>query len=67
MKPWRGADGQVGGALLFTEIITDEVDARHALTASEQRFRGLFENAAMGIALSESTAPTSSAIPPSPL
>jgi PAS domain S-box-containing protein len=51
VKPWRHADGRVGGILSFSEIITDEVEARHALAASEQRFRGLFEHAATGIAL----------------
>jgi PAS domain S-box-containing protein len=51
MKPWRDADDRIGGALLFSEIVTDEVEARHALAASEQRFRGVFENAGIGIAL----------------
>jgi PAS domain S-box-containing protein len=49
MKPWRTADGRVGGALLFTEIVTKEVEARHALADSEERFRATFENAAVGI------------------
>ncbi len=50
MKPWRTAGGRVGGALLFCEIITKEVEARHALADSEERFRVTFENAAVGIA-----------------
>jgi PAS domain S-box-containing protein len=50
MKPWRTADGRVGGALLFSEIITKEVESRHALADSEERFRATFENAAVGIA-----------------
>jgi PAS domain S-box-containing protein len=49
MKPWRTADGRIGGALLFAEIVTDEVEARHALTESEERFRATFESAAVGI------------------
>jgi PAS domain S-box-containing protein len=49
MKPWRAADGGLGGALLFFETITAEVEARHALAESEERFRATFENAAVGI------------------
>jgi PAS domain S-box-containing protein len=49
MKPWRTADGRVGGALLFSEIVTKEVEARHALADSEERFRATFDNAAVGI------------------
>jgi PAS domain S-box-containing protein len=50
MKPWRTADGQIGGALLFTEVITGQVEARRAIAESEARFRATFENAAVGIA-----------------
>jgi PAS domain S-box-containing protein len=50
MKPWCTADGQIGGALLFSEVITDQVETRHALAESEARFRATFENAAVGVA-----------------
>jgi PAS domain S-box-containing protein len=50
MKPWRTADGRIGGALLFSEVITEQVAARRALAESEARFRATFENAAVGIA-----------------
>jgi PAS domain S-box-containing protein len=50
MKPWRTPDGRIGGALLFTEVITAQVEARRALADSEARFRATFENAAVGIA-----------------
>jgi len=49
MKPWRGTDGRRGGALLFFEIVTAEIEARNALANSEERFRATFENAAVGI------------------
>jgi PAS domain S-box-containing protein len=39
MKPWRTADGQIGGALLFFELISEEVAAKRALAESEARFR----------------------------
>ncbi|MFZ1103964.1 MAG: PAS domain S-box protein, partial [Hyphomicrobiaceae bacterium] len=51
MVPWRRADGKIGGALLFSEIMTEHVEARRALTDSEARFRATFENAAVGVAL----------------
>jgi PAS domain S-box-containing protein len=50
LKPWRTANGQIGGELLFTELITEEVAAKRALAESEARFRATFENAAVGIA-----------------
>ena len=51
MVPWRRADGNVGGALLFSELRTEQVEARRALIDSEARFRATFENAAVGVAL----------------
>jgi PAS domain S-box-containing protein len=51
MAPWRRADGSIGGALLFSEHRTEQVEARRALIDSEARFRGTFENAAVGVAM----------------
>jgi PAS domain S-box-containing protein len=51
MVPWCRANGNIGGALLFAEIITEEVEARRALAESEARFRATFENAAVGVVL----------------
>jgi PAS domain S-box-containing protein len=50
MKPWRTVNGRIGGAMLFAELITEQVQARRALAESEARFRATFENAAVGIA-----------------
>jgi PAS domain S-box-containing protein len=44
MKPWRTADGRIGGALLFSQFVTG------IYAESEARFRATFENAAVGIA-----------------
>jgi PAS domain S-box-containing protein len=44
MKPWRTADGRIGGAVLFTQFVTG------ILAKSEARFRATFENAAVGMA-----------------
>ena len=51
MAPWRGGDGRIGGAVLFAEVRTEQVEARRALADSEVRFRATFENAAVGVAL----------------
>jgi PAS domain S-box-containing protein len=50
IKPWRNAHGRFGGALLFSELITQQVEITHALHESEARARATFENAAVGIA-----------------
>ena len=49
MRPWRDSRGQIGGALLFSELVTDQIEIRHALYESESRARAAFENAAVGI------------------
>ncbi len=49
MKPWRLANGSIAGALLFSEIITDRVEARHALTEQEERMQAIVETAQQGI------------------
>jgi PAS domain S-box-containing protein len=49
MKPWRNVHGRIDGALLFSELVTEEVEIRHALHESEARARATFENAAVGI------------------
>jgi PAS domain S-box-containing protein len=50
MKPWRNTYCRIGGALLFGELITPQVEIRHALHESESLARATFENAAVGIA-----------------
>jgi PAS domain S-box-containing protein len=50
MKPWRTPDGRIGGALLFTEVINEQVEARRALATGEERSRVTFESAPVGIA-----------------
>ncbi|MBD0271051.1 MAG: PAS domain-containing protein, partial [Acetobacteraceae bacterium] len=39
MAPWRRADGSIGGALLFSEVVTGRVEAEQALAESEARLR----------------------------
>lgn len=48
--PWTTEDGEVGGIILFSEVITARKAAEGALRESEERFRATFEQAAVGIA-----------------
>jgi PAS domain S-box-containing protein len=50
MKPWRNINGRIGGAMLFAEMVNEQVEAKRAVAESEARFRATFENAAVGIA-----------------
>lgn len=44
MVPWYRADGTVGGALLFTEVVTARKQAEEVLRESEARLRDLNRN-----------------------
>jgi PAS domain S-box-containing protein len=50
MRPWRDGHGRIGGAILLSEFVTEQVEIKHALYESEARFRVTFENAPVGIA-----------------
>jgi PAS domain S-box-containing protein len=50
IKPWRTEDGRIGGALLYAEVMSDQVAARRALIDSERQFQVTFENAPIGLA-----------------
>jgi len=40
--PWRKADGEIGGLILFTQVITERKRAEQALRSSEERFARIF-------------------------
>jgi PAS domain S-box-containing protein len=50
MAPWRTDDGRIGGLVLYTEMVTKAVEAKHRLQAAEARYRAVFDQAAMGVA-----------------
>ena len=49
--PLHDADGDFQGAVFHMDDITERRTAKRQLRRSEQRFRGIFNNAALGIAL----------------
>ncbi|CAH2602457.1 Histidine kinase [Rhodovastum atsumiense] len=55
MTPWYRADGGIGGAVLFTEVVTQRRQAEAALRESEQRFRQIADAAPVMIWISDTT------------
>jgi len=50
MAPWRHDSGEIGGLVLYTEVVTANIEARQKLEAAEARYRAVFDQAAMGVA-----------------
>jgi PAS domain S-box-containing protein len=51
LHPWYESDGQVGGVIIFSEVITEKVEAEMELRESEKYNRMLFEQSVIGLAL----------------
>ncbi len=45
IRPWHHSDGEIGGIVIFSEVITARIQAEQALKASEARYRALIEQA----------------------
>lgn len=52
-RPWFNVDETIGGLIVYTEVITNQVLAENALRESESRFRLLAETAPFGIVISD--------------
>jgi PAS domain S-box-containing protein len=50
LRPWRTDDGDIGGLVLYTEVVTPRVESRLRLEAAEARYRAVFDQVAMGVA-----------------
>ena len=50
-RPWYESDGSVGGIIVYTEVITRQVEEREALRISESRYSALFNQSLEGIFL----------------
>ena len=42
-RPWYGANGSIDGIIVYTEVITERVQAEEALRKSEEKFKNLVE------------------------
>jgi PAS domain S-box-containing protein len=49
LEPWRRTDGQVGGLILFCEVITARVKAQHALRDSQARLELAIRAGELGV------------------
>jgi PAS domain S-box-containing protein len=50
VTPWRQANGAIGGLVLYTEVVTPQVEWRMSLEAAEARYRAVFDQVAVGVA-----------------
>jgi len=51
IRPWYESESQIGGIILFSEVITAQVEDREALRDSDKYNRMLFEQSAIGLVL----------------
>ena len=52
LKPWHDGAGRVGGIMLFSELVTRQVEARREVEQARARYRSVFNQTHVGIARS---------------
>jgi len=50
VRPWYTAEGEIGGIIILSEVVTQKKKAELAIKASEERYRSLFNNMVEGLA-----------------
>jgi PAS domain S-box-containing protein/diguanylate cyclase (GGDEF)-like protein/putative nucleotidyltransferase with HDIG domain len=53
-RPWFELDGSVGGIIVYTELITQQKRISDELRVSRERYKSIFDNSPIAIALIES-------------
>jgi len=48
-RPWYTHDGQIGGIIVYTQIINERMDLEHSLIENERRLSAMFNQAAVGM------------------
>jgi two-component system cell cycle sensor histidine kinase/response regulator CckA len=51
IRPWYETQGDIGGVILFSEVITKRKEAEDKLRQSEEKFRSFFCNTAVAVSL----------------
>ncbi|MGF7141060.1 PAS domain S-box protein [Roseimarinus sediminis] len=51
IHPWYETENKVGGIILFSEVITEQVNTANSLKESEEKYRNFFEQSTIGLAL----------------
>jgi PAS domain S-box-containing protein len=54
-RPWYDVRGEVGGLIIFSEVVTERKRAEEAVRASEAQFRAIFEGTSIGVAQAHPT------------
>jgi len=49
VRPWRKADDSIGGIIIFSEAITERVEAKKALEESQARYRDFISHSNEGV------------------
>jgi PAS domain S-box-containing protein len=49
VRPWHDRNGDIGGLIIYAELLTERKRVEAALTESEERFRATFDQAAVGM------------------
>ncbi len=55
VQPWHEEDGRIGGIVMFTADITEQVQVSERLRESEARLNGIFSSMAEGLVVQDTT------------